>query len=63
MTCSVASSTRVIFSRSLSSVGFMFGGGFIAIQTSFASIPIRPAMSRAEGNLQKDCYISHIFPK
>jgi hypothetical protein len=39
------------------------GGGFIAIQTSFASIPFRPAVSRAEGNLQKDCYISHIFPK
>ncbi|CUX24921.1 conserved hypothetical protein [Agrobacterium fabrum str. J-07] len=63
VTCSVASSTRVILSRSLSSVGFMFDGGFVAIHTSFASIPFRPAASQVEGNLQKDCYIAHIFPK
>ncbi|KAA1236140.1 hypothetical protein FHL81_05140 [Agrobacterium tumefaciens] len=41
----------------------MFDGGFVAIHTSFASIPFRPAASQVEGNLQKDCYISHIFPK
>ncbi|QCL83418.1 hypothetical protein CFBP5875_01795 [Agrobacterium pusense] len=41
----------------------MFDGGFNAIQTSFASIPFRPAVSQVEGNLQKDCYISYIFPK